>query len=68
MRQFLATESGSAGLLLLAGVAALIWSNAPFGDSYFSFWARNSRSGRRPLDLHDLRYWIDEALMAMFFS
>ncbi|HMU27396.1 MAG TPA: Na+/H+ antiporter NhaA, partial [Solirubrobacterales bacterium] len=68
MRQFLATESGSAGLLLLAGVAALIWSNAPFSDSYFSFWSTELSVKVGDLSIaHDLRYWIDEALMAMFF-
>jgi len=68
MRQFLATESGSAGLLLLAAVAALIWSNSPFSDSYFSLWSTNLSVNIGSLSIaHDLRYWIDEALMAMFF-
>ena len=38
VRSFIATESGSAGLLLAATVAALIWVNAPFGDTYEEFW------------------------------
>ena len=68
MRQFLATESGSAGLLLLAAVAALIWSNSPVADSYDSFWgtALSINVGDWSID-HSLRYWIDEALMALFF-
>lgn len=68
MRQFLATESGSAGLLLLAAVAALIWSNSPVADSYDSFWgtALSINIGDWSID-HSLRYWIDETLMALFF-
>lgn len=68
MRRFLATESGSAGLLLLAAVFALIWSNSPIADSYDSFWGTqlSISLGSWSLD-HSIRYWIDEALMAMFF-
>ncbi len=68
MRQFLATETGSAGLLLLAAIAALVWSNAPFADTYESFWgtAVSINIGGFSID-HSLRYWIDEALMALFF-
>ena len=68
MRQFLATESGSAGLLLVAVVAALAWSNAPFADTYDSFWGTSLSINIGDLSIaHDLRFWIDEALMAMFF-
>ncbi|MFA9400451.1 MAG: Na+/H+ antiporter NhaA [Acidobacteriota bacterium] len=68
MRQFLATESGSAGLLLAATVVALIWANSPLSDSYFSFWATelSFTFGDWTLAL-DLRHWVDEALMALFF-
>jgi Na+/H+ antiporter NhaA len=68
MRQFLATEPGSAGLLLFAAVAALIWSNSPVSDSYDSFWGTSLSINIGDLSIaHDLRFWIDEALMAMFF-
>ncbi|MCB0860371.1 MAG: Na+/H+ antiporter NhaA [Solirubrobacterales bacterium] len=68
MRQFLATESGSAGLLLLAAVAALVWSNAPFADTYDSFWGTSVSINIGDFSIaHDLRFWIDEGLMALFF-
>src|SRR5215207_7677575 len=68
MRQFLATETGSAGLLLVAVVIALVWSNAPFSDSYDDLWGTTFAINLGDLSIsHDLRYWVDEALMAMFF-
>ena len=68
MRQFLATESGSAGLLLAAAVIALIWANSPLSDSYFSLWGTKLSLTLGDWSLaHDLRHWIDEALMALFF-
>lgn len=68
MRQFLATESGSAGLLLVAAVVALIWANSPASDSYFSLWSNelSVTLGNWTLS-HSVHFWIDEALMALFF-
>lgn len=68
MRQFLATESGSAGLLLVAAVIALIWANSPASESYFSLWSTelSITLGNWTLN-HNLHFWIDEALMALFF-
>jgi Na+/H+ antiporter NhaA len=68
MRQFLATESGSAGLLLIAAVAALVWSNSPVADTYDSFWNTSLSISLADWTIdHSIRYWIDEALMATFF-
>jgi Na+/H+ antiporter NhaA len=38
LRKFLSTESGSAGVLLAATVAALLWANSPWSESYQGFW------------------------------
>ena len=38
LRDFMHTESGSAGLLLAAAVIALLWANSPWSDSYVSLW------------------------------
>src|SRR3954449_5013321 len=38
VRDFLSTETGSAVVLLAAAVAALLWANSPWGDSYASVW------------------------------
>jgi Na+/H+ antiporter NhaA len=38
VRDFLTTESGGATALLVASIAALIWANSPWPDSYESVW------------------------------
>jgi Na+/H+ antiporter NhaA len=68
LRRFLATEVGSGMLLIAATVVALVWANSPFGDSYQRFWATEAGIvvGDRELIL-DLRHWVDDGLMALFF-
>jgi Na+/H+ antiporter NhaA len=67
LRAFLITESGSAGVLVAAVVAALIWANIDVGN-YERVWhtAFSIRLG----DAHvtrDLRTWINSGLMTLFF-
>ena len=38
VRDYLNTESAGAAALLAATVAALVWANSPWSDSYDSFW------------------------------
>src|SRR5256714_14884724 len=38
VREFLKTETGSAVVLLGATIAALVWANSPWSDSYESLW------------------------------
>jgi len=67
LRDFLATETGSAGVLLVAAVAALAWANIDL-SSYESVW-------RTKLSIHvgdsgisqDLRAWVNSGLMTFFF-
>ena len=67
LRAFVWTESGSAGVLLAAAVAALIWANVDLA-SYESIWhARFSiRLGDIQAD-RDVRTWINSGLMTLFF-
>jgi Na+/H+ antiporter NhaA len=67
LRAFLRTESGSAGVLVAAVVAALVWSNID-AASYHAVWqARLSvRLGHAGLD-HDLQTWVNSGLMTLFF-
>src|SRR6266508_304422 len=68
LQAFLQTESSSAILVLAAAAVALVWANAPFGDSYGRFWATelSIRLGARALT-HDLRGWVSDGLMTVFF-
>lgn len=64
----MAAETGSAGLLLAATVIALIWANSPLSDEYLSLFSTeiSIEVGQWSLS-EDLRHWIDEGLMAIFF-
>ena len=68
IRSYLSTESGSAMVLLAATVAALLWANSPWSDSYESFWETqlSIQIGGDGISL-DLRHWINEGLMTLFF-
>jgi len=68
LRAFVATETGGAGALLLAAVAALLWANSPWDSSYESVWRTelSIRLGGRALT-EDLRHWVNDGLMTFFF-
>jgi Na+/H+ antiporter NhaA len=67
LREFLATETGGAAVLLGATVAALVWVNVD-ASSYASVW-----EARLSVDLAgsgvslDLREWVNSGLMTLFF-
>ncbi len=64
----MAAETGSAGLLLAATVLALIWANSPFSDQYLSLFSTEISFEVGDWSItEDLRHWIDEGLMAIFF-
>ncbi|MGI9120156.1 MAG: Na+/H+ antiporter NhaA [Acidimicrobiales bacterium] len=68
VRHFLHTES-SGGIVLLAGaVVALVWANSPWSASYDGLWGTEVaiELGRFTL-AEDLRHWINDGLMALFF-
>src|SRR3954466_1111344 len=68
VRDFLSTESAGAAALLAATIAALVWANSPWSDSYESVWTTelSIRLGSSGLS-HDLRQWINEGLMTFYF-
>src|SRR4051794_6831014 len=67
-RQFLSTEAGSAGLLLAATVAALVWANSAWSGSYEALWAAEAglSVGGWALTM-DLGHWVNDGAMALFF-
>jgi Na+/H+ antiporter NhaA len=68
LRDFLSTETGGAVVLLGAVVAALLWANSPWPDSYEDFWGTelSISLGGHVLAL-DLREWVNQGLMTFFF-
>jgi Na+/H+ antiporter NhaA len=67
LRAFVRTETGSAVVLFVATVAALVWVNiAP--ESYEGFWhmPMSVRAGQWGLS-QDLRLWVNNGLMTFFF-
>ena len=68
LRDFLSTETGGAVFLLSAAVAALLWANSPWPDSYENVWGTelSIRLGDHALAL-DLREWVNQGLMTFFF-
>lgn len=68
---FLRLEAASGIVLLVSGIAALVWANAHW-DSYYDFWHVHFQIGftladwTLAVDEH-LEAWVDDALMALFF-
>jgi Na+/H+ antiporter NhaA len=61
-------ETGAALLLVAAVALALLWSNSPWQASYAAFWHAPIALTVGPWTLGaDLRTWIDEGLMTLFF-
>ena len=67
LRAFLRTESGSAGVLVAAIAAALVWANAD-AASYDAFWLTDLsvRLGAMGIT-EELRTWVNSGLMTLFF-
>jgi len=68
VRDFLGTETGSAAVVAAATIVALLWANSPWSHSYNSLWTtrmaiRVGGAGISP----DLRHWVNEGLMTLFF-
>ena len=67
-RRFLRTEAGSAALLLVATVLAVGWANSPWSDTYTRLLSTQATLsvGQWQLSM-DLRHWVSDGLMALFF-
>jgi len=68
VRQFLETEAAGGMVLLVAAVAALVWANSPWRASYEVLWHTDLSVGLgRFVLVEDLRHWVNDGLMALFF-
>ena len=67
-RLYMGTEAGGSVLLLVATLTALAWANSPWAAGYESFWSMPASIGvgEHALTL-DLRHWVNDAAMALFF-
>jgi NhaA family Na+:H+ antiporter len=68
VREFLRTETAGGVALLAAAVVALLWANSPWKEGYSQLWGTELvlRLGRWSI-AEDLRHWVNDALMALFF-
>ena len=66
--QFIATQNASAVVLLGATLAALLWANSPWWQTYEHVWETplGVRFGDAEIGM-SLRHWINDGLMALFF-
>jgi len=68
LRDFLHAEAAGGLVLLGATVVALLWANSPLSDNYEALWGRELTIGLgRFAVTEDLRHWVNDALMALFF-
>ena len=67
-RRFLATEAAGGVVLVIAAVAALVWANSPWSDTYDTFWHTHVELRVGTFGVaDDLRHIVNDALMAIFF-
>src|SRR5271165_2887198 len=64
VQQFIHTQGISSIFLLAAAIAALVWANSPWHDSYHHVWEMELALSQLRLPVHA---WINDALMAIFF-
>jgi len=66
--RFTHVEAAGGVVLLLAAAVALVWANAPFGDSYERFWDTHFELSLGSFHLEEsLRDLVNDGLMAIFF-
>lgn len=65
---FIRSEVSGGAVLLVAALIALAWANAPFGETYESFWETKLTLGFGDFEKSEsLQYWVNDLLMVLFF-
>jgi Na+:H+ antiporter, NhaA family len=68
LNRFLHIEAAGGILLVAAAVVALVWANSPWSASYEDLWTTElSIDVGGYIISEDLRHWINDGLMAIFF-
>lgn len=66
--RFTQIEAASGSVLLVAAVVALVWANAPFGETYKEFWETHLHIELGPFHFEEsLKHIVNDALMVIFF-
>jgi NhaA family Na+:H+ antiporter len=66
--EFASVEAVGGIALLFAAIAALVWANSPWSDSYASLWSHEITVGSEGLSItNSLRHWVNDGLMTFFF-
>jgi NhaA family Na+:H+ antiporter len=66
--RFLSIEAASGLVLLTAATVAFVCANSPWAQAYQSLWELQLGFGvARYLPQHDLRFWVNDGLMTIFF-
>jgi NhaA family Na+:H+ antiporter len=65
---FMQVEAAGGIVLLIASIAAMVWANSAWSDSYFDFWHSQIviDTDIVHIDL-DLQEWVNDGLMTLFF-
>jgi NhaA family Na+:H+ antiporter len=68
LQEFLQTSTSGAILLFAAVIVALLWANSPWRAAYHEVWLTRVTVGVGSWAIdQDLRFWIDDGLMTLFF-
>lgn len=68
IQQFMRIEAASGVLMLLAAVAAIVWANAPFGETYHEFWSTPISFEIGSFHLEEtFEAIVNDGFMAIFF-
>jgi NhaA family Na+:H+ antiporter len=68
LQDFLHDEAAGGIVLVIGAVAALVWANSPFSESYFDLWGQYLTLGWGPIALtENLQHWVNDGLMVVFF-
>jgi Na+:H+ antiporter, NhaA family len=65
--RFISVEAVSGLVLLAAAAIALACANSPLAHAYESLWQRRLSFGVPFLPAYDLRFWVNDGLMTIFF-
>lgn len=68
LKRFTQIEANAGVALLLTAVAALVWANSPWANSYLALWSTPLGVSLGSWEVsQSLQFWINDAMMTLFF-